>query len=214
VAERYDAGAHEFDAVLAQHPSSARRFYVVDAPQRRLAAEAGRVLDLGCGTGRLLASCRTADGVGVDVAFGLLRLAVARGLTVVNADGHRLPFPDACFDVIVSGNAVFRYLDYELAFAECARVLRPGGRLGVHQYFGRPRWWSRTAVSSSCDIHDLHVRRLDELQRPAAAAGLVAGKCHAWRSISCWPYLVRVPAWLGPILGNHLTWVFTRPVSY
>src|SRR5439155_25517051 len=125
------------DAPSGGSRATVRRFAVIDEPRRRCARDAGRVLEIGCGTGRLLATLGGRLRVGMDVSEGMLRIAAGKDLTVMRADAHRLPFAAGSFEAITAGNGVFRYLDYGRAFAECARVLRRGGRLAVHQY---SRW--------------------------------------------------------------------------
>ena len=99
------------------------------------------VLDLGCGVGiatRLL-HARGCVAFGVDRAPQ--RLALARrtepGLLLVAGDGRRLPFAEECFDGIVA-ECVFSLIGYAAShFAECARVLRPGGRLALTDLYAR-----------------------------------------------------------------------------
>ncbi len=101
---------------------------------------AGRLLDIGTGTGRVLELLgpRVREGVGVDASKAMLALARARlaraGLahcSVRLADMYRLPVPDGGFDVAVL-QMVLHYAEQPGAvLAEAARVLRPGGRLIV-----------------------------------------------------------------------------------
>ncbi len=94
------------------------------------------VLDLGCGTGALLAALgpRVRTGHGVDVSAGMVaearRRHPAHNLHFTQIGGPALPFPDASFDVAVSFLS-WRYLDWDPVMAELQRVLRPGGRLLV-----------------------------------------------------------------------------------
>src|SRR3989449_2510004 len=200
---QYDAGADGFDARFAESRATVRRFDVMDEPQRRCARGAERVLEIGCGTGRLLATLGGRLCVGIDVSDGMLRIAAGKELTVMRADAHRLPFAESSFEAITAGNGVFRYLDYGRAFAECARVLRRGGRLAVHQYSRwslilRPR--PQLAPDSP-----LHVGDLAEVRRPAGEAGLVEGKGYLWRNRSVLPKLVRVPGTLAWRPCGHAT---------
>ena len=90
------------------------------------------VLDLGCGTGDLCDDVSAAGGapVGVDFSAGMLAAAHTRA-PLVRADALRLPVPDASADGIVSGFALRNFVDLARFFRECARVLRPGGRLAT-----------------------------------------------------------------------------------
>jgi malonyl-CoA O-methyltransferase len=94
-----------------------------------------RVLDVGCGTGRLLAGLhRTypqARLFGADLAFGMCLTACTAldksGSTLVTADAEALPFADGAFDLVTS-TSTFQWLTtLDHAFAEVRRVLAPGG---------------------------------------------------------------------------------------
>jgi demethylmenaquinone methyltransferase/2-methoxy-6-polyprenyl-1,4-benzoquinol methylase len=88
------------------------------------------VLDLACGTGDLtrLAQRRGLRVIGADLSAGML---AANGSTapLVEADGGRLPFGDSTFDGLLCGYALRNFTDLAATLRECARVLRPGGRL-------------------------------------------------------------------------------------
>jgi ArsR family transcriptional regulator len=95
----------------------------------------GDVLDVGCGDGSVASViapyCRTLTCVDNDeraVQAAGDRLASYAHARVRLADVHALPFCDESFDDVV----LFHTLTYaehpERALAECARVLRPGGR--------------------------------------------------------------------------------------
>jgi SAM-dependent methyltransferase len=101
---------------------------LIDAPL--LAVARGRVLELGCGTGRVLAQLATrTQAIGIDVAPRMLELAAQRGHTVIRATAEALPFRDGCFDTVVCAFYTMRDLDRPVVYAEAARVLRPGGVL-------------------------------------------------------------------------------------
>lgn len=103
----------------------------------RLALAPGeRLLDVGCGTGALLAAVREAvpgvDAVGADLAPEMLAAARARlgaAVPLVAADAARLPVRAGRFDAVVSTSAFHYWPDPRAGLAEVARVLRPGGRL-------------------------------------------------------------------------------------
>ncbi len=143
-AAAYDRAADGYDQRHLDGRSQ-RRFHIIDRPQREAARHAQRVLELGCGTGRLLAALDAPVRVGVDISVGMLGRARQRGLAVVLADAHALPFADHSFEAVLAPKGVFRYLDPLSAMRECARVLAPGGQLVVHQYAART-WSPRSLV--------------------------------------------------------------------
>jgi SAM-dependent methyltransferase len=94
-----------------------------------LSEGASLLLDAGCGSGRVF-RYETAEGarvVGVDVTPELRdNPNIDDGL---RGDVTVLPFSDAVFDLVLSSHLVEHLPRPERAFAEMARVLRPGGRL-------------------------------------------------------------------------------------
>jgi demethylmenaquinone methyltransferase/2-methoxy-6-polyprenyl-1,4-benzoquinol methylase len=90
------------------------------------------VVDVACGTGDLC-DVLAASGhraVGVDFSAGMLASAhTAAPLT--RADAMRLPVADAAVDGVVSGFALRNLVDLGQFFRECARVVRPGGRIAA-----------------------------------------------------------------------------------
>ena len=97
------------------------------------------VLDIGAGMGpaAMLAAGRGASVVAVDPSgfmrsiCGTRRLFQrARGrITVEPGTAERLPVAGGSIDALLTVNAVHHWVDLDLAFAELARVLAPGGRL-------------------------------------------------------------------------------------
>jgi SAM-dependent methyltransferase len=103
----------------------------VEAVRFVLPEGAARVLDLGAGTGKLTEVLLDLglDVVAVEPSAGMRELLPAR-VEVLDGDAEHLPLPDASVDAVVVGQA-FHWFDPEPALAEIARVLRPGGTLGL-----------------------------------------------------------------------------------
>jgi len=101
------------------------------------------VLDLGSGGGIdvLLAARRVAPGgtaYGLDMTDEMLTLARrnaaqagVENATFVKGEIEAIPLPDASVDVVISNCVINLSTEKPRVFAEIARVLRPGGRLGV-----------------------------------------------------------------------------------
>ena len=107
----------------------------------------GRVLDLGCGTGRNLPLFSAAiRAVGLDPCLETLRAARRRSpaTPLVLAVAERLPFRPGTFDTVVSGLVFCSVTDPAGAFGEVRRVLSPSGRLRMLEHVRSDgRWHAR-----------------------------------------------------------------------
>lgn len=116
-------------------------------------APGASVLDIAAGTGSItrLLQARGADVVSLDQSEPMLAMAAQRGATAVVATAEHLPFPDGSFDAVTFGY-LLRYVDsIPGCLTEVARVLRPGGVVGMVEFgrpsgFWRPAWWLYTRV--------------------------------------------------------------------
>jgi demethylmenaquinone methyltransferase / 2-methoxy-6-polyprenyl-1,4-benzoquinol methylase len=100
---------------------------------RSLGLPAGStVLDLACGTGDLCRELAAASlrPVGVDRSAGMLA-AARTSAPLARGDALSLPVPDGAVDGVVCGFALRNFLALEPFLAECARVLRPAGRVAL-----------------------------------------------------------------------------------
>jgi SAM-dependent methyltransferase len=94
-----------------------------------------RMLDVATGPGYVAAQAarRGATVCGVDVAEAMVARARAEhpGIEFRRADGQSLPFEDGAFNAVVANFGLPHFGRPELAVAEGARVLAPGGRLAL-----------------------------------------------------------------------------------
>lgn len=98
------------------------------------------VADVATGTGLVaeLVRARGCQVIAIDQSPQMLERAAARGFDTVHARAESLPFDDASFDGLTF-TYLLRYVDDPLdCMRELARVLRPGGMIGMVE-FGLPR---------------------------------------------------------------------------
>jgi len=141
-----DAQARQYEAIAG---GPYHEVVEIGATLDHLGARPGeRVVDLGCGTGRLAARIAAAGArvTGVDFSLESLREAgrLAPGLLLVQADLTRLPFADGAFDRAVSSQVFHHLPGVDLrrrGAAEAARVLRKEGVLALTAY--HDAWFRR-----------------------------------------------------------------------
>lgn len=182
----YDAW---FDAPWGRYASQVERQALLDA----VGPLTGRqLLDVGCGTGRFTATFEQAGAqvTGVDRDPGMLTIAASRMTgTLIEADGHALPFPSAAFDVAVAVT-LLEFADRpEQIIDELVRITRPGGRLVVATLNPSSPWglahrrelqrppWTHACLRTRRELHELlagrgSVRQHAALYAPGALPAL------------------------------------------
>jgi ubiquinone/menaquinone biosynthesis C-methylase UbiE len=141
----FDVGAPAYDALVDANPGyhrhlrlSARRMRIPDQ------GEGFRVLDAGCGTGAstaaLVAVAPKAEIVAVDASGGMLAQAAAKqwpsSVSFVESRIEDLAQAgvDGPFDGILAAYLVRNLADKDAQLRRFRNLLRPGGRLAVHEY--------------------------------------------------------------------------------
>jgi SAM-dependent methyltransferase len=102
--------------------------------ERARITRAHHVLEVGCGTGALLTEfppLTKAEIHGLDISLDNARLARknATAARITCGDGHHLPFPDGCFDIVCC-HFLLLWVESPIAvLIEMKRITRPGGAL-------------------------------------------------------------------------------------
>jgi len=196
-----EALRHEYDTGVLDHSQRiqrARRLYAALCAAGLWRADA-RLLDIGCGSGLLLAALGddVRQRIGCDLRRDLYMQVreQVQGVLFAQANGMRLPFPDSSFELVTCLAVIGEFVDWQGALQEMARCVAPGGvlyvtvtngkllmpwyrfvaRLGIHV---RPSWWE----------YGLSSLRL-AAERPEEGFGVPA--LTAWRYIHLTPYLAR-----------------------
>jgi len=125
--EGYDIYAPYYDSSLAFLDSFER----YDLFEMMGNVSGKKVLDLGCGTGRMTENLKkfSADVTGCDISEKMLNIAQKKmkNVNFVHADVYSLPFEDNSFDMVIASFLIvhLKYLDD--AFSEVNRILRDDG---------------------------------------------------------------------------------------
>ena len=106
-----------------------------------------RVLDLGCGDGRMLAHLRDhkgCSGYGIEIADANVQACVQRGIDVIqlNLDDGLALFGDRSFDVVLQLDTLQHLRNTERMLRETARV----GRIGIVSFPNFAHWPNRLRV--------------------------------------------------------------------
>ena len=144
ISEKYDRFARWYDWV-----EGVPDLLGIKKLRRRLLSRAsGRVLEVAVGTGKNLAYYPRGYRITIiDVSGKMLKVARQRAaklsmdVSVSLADAEALPFPEHCFDTVVSSLSACTFPDPARAFREMARVCRSDGKILLLEHGRSNREW-------------------------------------------------------------------------
>lgn len=157
--ERWDRNAASWHQFFGANDPS--RKYLLDPIILQVLGDVSgkRVLDAGCGEGYLCRKLAKLGAIvtGVELSPKMLSFALDEqereplDITYHHASISSLPFlADRSFDIIITNNVIQDVEDYQAAFSEFSRLLRPGGtylHIANHPCFMTPGWgWERDAT--------------------------------------------------------------------
>ncbi|HTI73010.1 MAG TPA: class I SAM-dependent methyltransferase [Candidatus Limnocylindria bacterium] len=152
----------------------------------------GRVLDIGCGVGQVVA-CLSAEGFeahGVDVAPPNIERAQKASPLCLLYDGKRLPYPSDHFNRVGALNVLEHVQDPEGFIREAIRVCAPGGRI----ILSSPNFYRVLG------FRDYHPRMRGVANKLRNAKSLF----HKWRQMRADPSTVRFER-MTPIIKSPFT---------
>ena len=123
LAADYDDRAHDSRIFLQRYWQRSRHAFVME-----LIAGEGPVLDVGCGSSRIIGGLPPGS-VAVDILHRKLRYAKRFNRPLARASGFALPFRDASFSCVLCSQVIEHVPKDSPILDELCRVLAPGGRL-------------------------------------------------------------------------------------
>jgi ubiquinone/menaquinone biosynthesis C-methylase UbiE len=178
----FDRQAPEYDrAPFGRHARRLQPEVLAAASEAAFSA----VLDVGCGTGALLAAIVGAHpevrACGIDLSAGMLDVAARRlgpGAQLELADAEHLPLADASVDLVVCVDSFHHYPHPDVALSEMHRVTRPGGRLVIGEWrVAAPLRQLMNLLLPRLPEGDVRIYTGSELSRLVEAAGYSAVRC-------------------------------------
>jgi dolichol-phosphate mannosyltransferase len=164
--------AADYDDRAYDSPIPLQRYW--QRKRYRLATELiageGPVLDVGCGSSRII-DALPEGSVAVDILIRKLRYARKFRTPLVHASGFALPFADGAFPCVLSSQVIEHVSKDSPMIDELCRVLAPGGRLilGTPDY-DRREWvyleklYGKLAPGGYADEHIAHYTRRELLR--------------------------------------------------
>ncbi len=137
VVELFDGSAPWYDWAIAFLSFGSGNWYRRQVLARTGLKNGDHLLDLATGTGVVARAAAAVAGnghsvIGLDPSLGMLIAGREKALfRNVQGKSETLPFRDRSFDVITIGYALRHFADLAAVFRECARVLRPTGKLVI-----------------------------------------------------------------------------------
>lgn len=146
--ERFDHWSSTYEKSWMQYALFEQAHHTTLALAAGIVQQPASVLDVGCGTGKLLRQARTswpeAHLIGIDPAKGMIEMAqrLTPNATFLTGMAESLPLQDASVDLARSTISFHHWHDQAAGLREIARVFRPGGYLLLVDLF-LPDWLVR-----------------------------------------------------------------------
>ena len=163
-----------------------------------------RILDLGCGEGRHAITAymlQQLHAVGVDLSFSDLKITQerfedfrcddpAKQLSIIQANGMRLPFADNTFDKVICSEVLEHIPDYHAVLKEIKRVLKPNGQFAasVPRYLPERVCWALSDDYHANEGGHIRIFRESELRDAIIQQGFIFGSRH-------WAHALHSPYW-------------------
>lgn len=90
-----------------------------------------KILDVGCGTGRMLSYFSGVKKYGIDVSFDMAKMCCEKGIESCMGDVQNMPFADESMDMIICTDVLEHVFDLYKTVSEINRVVKKGGYIVV-----------------------------------------------------------------------------------
>lgn len=121
----FETHAVEYDKWFEKYPFVFQS--EVEALRNMLPIGQSRGIEVGLGTGRFSVALGLKEGV--EPAEAMRKIAIGRGLEVLDAKAERLPYKDMQFDFVLMVSCISYLTNLHSAFRQAHRVLKRGGAL-------------------------------------------------------------------------------------
>jgi SAM-dependent methyltransferase len=173
-------------------------------------------VELGVGSGGLLSKVNAEQRIGLDLSLGMCARAKARGIESLAADQAHAPISSSSVSAVVSGYGSGRYTPLAKFTSEIARILKDGGRFGLHLFPGK-RFSPRLTITAP--FFEIFEQNDDgwfdlppwyETTHVFHEAGLAVEGHLMMRNLKLPPYFFRIRYWMAMPLATHVALVGRR----
>jgi ubiquinone/menaquinone biosynthesis C-methylase UbiE len=156
----FDENAEHYDQWFEEHDP----IYQAELRAlKRLMPDVENAIEIGVGTGRF--AVPLGISVGVEPSANMAKIAARRGVTVTQAYGENLPFPDRTFDLALLVTVLCFVDDVSTVLREVGRILKPKGYILIGMIDpASPLGQSyETHKASSTFYREAHFHDVDEI---------------------------------------------------
>lgn len=86
-----------------------------------------RVLDVGCGTGRMLSYFNNVEKFGIDISVDMAKMCRDKGIEACMGNVEDLPYEDGSMDMVICTDVLEHVFDLYKTLSEINRVVKKGG---------------------------------------------------------------------------------------